>query len=263
MEQNLVSIGYDAVYRGAPNSPTLRRLWHEHAEGADFPDEFGHISFTTLAELRRMAGELRLRPGDTLADLGCGMAGPALWLARETGARLIGVDMSSVAVELAAARAAGLGLGDRARFAVGSFAETGLDAASVDAATSEDALQYAPDKRAAFEEAARVLRPGGRFVFTAYELDPVNAANLPILGSDMVDDYRPVLEAAGFTVEIYEQVAGWPEPMSTTYAAVVAAKDAIAQEMGDAAVGALTLEMSLTLSRKPYKRRVLAAATRR
>jgi hypothetical protein len=51
--------------------------------------------------------------------------------------------------------------------------------------------------------------------------------------------------------------------MTTTYAAVIAATDAIAQEMGDAAVGALTLEMSLTLARKPYKRRILAAAARR
>ena len=78
MEQDLVASGYDAVYEAAPKSPTLRRVWHELAEGPDFPEEFGHISFTTLAELQRMARELSLGPRDTLVDLGCGMAGPAL-----------------------------------------------------------------------------------------------------------------------------------------------------------------------------------------
>ena len=48
MEQELVASGYDAVYAAIPNSPTLRRIWHESAEGVDFPEEFGHISFTTV-----------------------------------------------------------------------------------------------------------------------------------------------------------------------------------------------------------------------
>jgi SAM-dependent methyltransferase len=128
---------------------------------------------------------------------------------------------------------------------------------------SEDALQYAPDKEAAFAEASRILRPSGRLVFTAYELAPDRAANLPILGADMVSDYRPVLEAAGFAVEIYDEVPGWPEPMTTTYAAVIEAKETLTQEMGEAAVGALVLEMSLTLEHRPYSRRVFVSATRR
>ncbi len=37
MELDIVLAGYDAVYVATPNSPTLRRLWHEHAEGLDFP----------------------------------------------------------------------------------------------------------------------------------------------------------------------------------------------------------------------------------
>src|SRR3990170_6109434 len=110
MEQDIVSAGYDAVYGGTGKSPTLRRLWHEHAEGADFPEEFGHISLTTLPELQRVAAELRLSADDTFVDLGCGMAGPALWVARETGASLIGVDLSRGATERAGARAAELGL---------------------------------------------------------------------------------------------------------------------------------------------------------
>lgn len=111
-------------------------------------------------------------------------------------------------------------------------------------------------------EVARILHPGGRFVFTAYELDPERAAGLPILGADIVDDYRPVLEKAGFAVTTYERVSGWPEPMTAIYSAVVEAKDALTQEMGEAAANVLVLEMALTLEHRPYRRRVLAAATR-
>jgi SAM-dependent methyltransferase len=261
MEQDIVSAGYDAVYRGVPKSPTLRRLWHELAEGTDFPEEFGHISFTTLPELRRMAEELQLRRDETLVDVGCGMAGPALWVARETGARLIGVDGALAATEGAAARAASVGLADRARFIVGSYSSTGLDSASADGAMSEDALQYTVNKRAAVGEVARVLRPGGRFVFTAYELDAARAST-PVLGLDPVEDYRPALLDAGFRIDVYEEAPGWPEPMSSTYAACIAAKDLLTEEMGAAAVGALTMEMAMTLQFKPYRRRVLAVATR-
>lgn len=262
MDQDIVSAGYDAVYGATLKSPTLRRLWHEHAEGLDFPEGFGHISFTTLPELQRVAAELHLSAGDTLVDLGCGMAGPALWVARETGASLVGVDVSPVATEQASARAAELGLAGQAQFVVGSFAETGLEANSAAGAMSEDALQYAPDKQAAMTEAARILRPGGRFVFTVYELEPDRAAGLPILSVDPVADYRSLLKHAGFGVEMYEEVRGWPEPMTTTYSALLNAREPLTEEMGEAAVGALFMEMSLTLERQPYRRRVLVAATR-
>ena len=149
LNPNPVALGYDAVYEATPRSPTLHRIWRELAAGADFPEEFLHISFVTLAQLRRMASELRLGPGDALVDLACGMAGPALWVARETASKLIGVDLSPVAVRLASERAAGLGLADAASFKIGSFEQTGLQAGSADAVMSEDAFQYAPDKAAA------------------------------------------------------------------------------------------------------------------
>ena len=260
--QDLIQTGYNAVYTGTPNSPTLRKIWHEQAEGLDFPEEFGHISFVTVSQLKRMAAELRLSPGDTLADLGCGLGGPAMWMAQETGANLVGIDLSPVAVAEATKRAAELGLSERATFSQGFFADTGLDANSVDGAMSEDAIQYAPDKRAFAVEAARILRPGGRFVFTVFEVDPERAALLPGFNADPVADYRPLLTDAGFEIDIYEEVFGWPEPLTSAYAAVVAASATLEQEMGEVATRALILEMSMTLQQKPYERRVLVAATR-
>ncbi|MDZ4278131.1 MAG: methyltransferase domain-containing protein [Dehalococcoidia bacterium] len=262
LEPDIVAAGYDAVYAAMPKSPTLRRIWREHASGTDYPEAFGHISFITLQELRRMAAELRLPTNGSLVDLGCGLGGPALWVAAETGCRLTGIDFSPVAVAQATARADELGLSDRARFIVGTFADTGLASGSADGVMSEDALQYAPDKLASLREAARILRPSGRLVFTAFELDRERAAGLPALGVDPEDDYVPLLEQAGFEVNEYDEMPGWPEPMATTYRAVMAARLALVDEMGDLAVNALSAELSLTLERQPYRRRILAVATR-
>ncbi len=262
MQEDLVRATYDAAYAALPESPTFRRLWHEHVEGLDFPEEFGHVSFVTLSQLRRMAAELRLGPGDTLVDLGCGMGGPALWVARESGARLIGVDLSPVAVEKASARAVELGLAGQAQFVVGSFADTGLEPGSADGAMSEDALDYAPDKRAAIVEAARILRPGGRLVLTTFEVDPDRVASLPDSRTDPVGDYRPLLREAGFGVEVYEEVPGWPEPMTSAYSAALEARDVLEEEMGQVAAQAMAFEMSNVLEQRVLRRRVLIAATR-
>jgi len=260
--RSVVALGYDAVFEAVPRSPTLDRLWRKHAVGDDFPAEFMHISFTTLPQLRRMAHRLHLKPGQTLVDVGCGMAGPALWVARETGAKLVGVDFSHSAVRFASERAEGLGLSDTARFVVGSFDNTGLDDASASGVMSEDAIQYAPDKKAAMREAARILRKGGQLVFTAFELDPGHVEGVPVIGDDPVDDYRPLLGEAGFSVATYEEIPGWPEPVRTTYQALLDSRESLIAEMGVVAATAFFTELTLTIEQGIYRRRVLAVATR-
>ena len=262
VQKTAIEAGYDAVYEAMPGSPTLRRMWRELASGTDFPEEFYHISFVTLEQHQRMQAELRLSPGDTLVDIACGMGGPALLAAKNTGAKLIGMDISSVAVKLANQRAAGLGLSGTARFVAGRFDDTGLESASADAVMSEDALQYVPDKAAALREVARILRPSGRLVCVAFELDASRCAGLPNVGDDPVEDYRPLLEAAGFRVERYEEIPGCPEPVRGTYQALLDAGDALIAEMGTVAATALFSELNLMLQTGMYKRRVLIVATR-
>jgi SAM-dependent methyltransferase len=259
----LVAAGYDAVYAAIPNSPTLARIWREHALGPGYPEGFEHISFLTLNELRAVADALHLDQTSSFVDLACGLGGPGLWVAQETGARLTGIDLSPVAVAGAADRAARLGLSDAARFAVATFAATGLPDASCDGAMSADALQYAPDKQAALDEAARILRPGGRLVFACFELDPDRVAGLPVLGTDPVNDYRPLLEHAGFDVASYGETPGWRIRLTAAYQAIIDEETALTTEMGATAYGALLGEVSLTLQVNPYRRRILATATRR
>jgi ubiquinone/menaquinone biosynthesis C-methylase UbiE len=258
-----IAAGYDIVYAGIASSPTFERLWREHAIGPGYPEGFEHISFLTADELRRMTSELRLAPGGVLADLACGLGGPGLCVARDTGVALRGIDASPVAVAGAQARASKLGLASLATFTTGTFAATGLDAASCDAAMSCDALQYAPNKEDAFAEIARILRPNGRLVFVAFEFEPARVAGLPIMGTDPVDDYRPVLQRAGLEAVVCEETPGWRERVRAAYQAVLDAKEAVTDEIGGDAFAALSSEMSVTLQLDPYRRRVFAVASKR
>ncbi|HEU5425814.1 MAG TPA: class I SAM-dependent methyltransferase [Actinocrinis sp.] len=142
------------------------------AFGAEYPAQVDPSSSCTWSVLGQMVGRLRLRPDDLLVDLGCGRGGTGLWLARAFSARLVGVDFSPVAIEIAQSRAAGFLPAGRAEFRVGSFEETGLPDASADGVVSMDALPFTSDRDAALRELARILRPGARAVFTAVERLP-------------------------------------------------------------------------------------------
>src|SRR5947209_5899712 len=61
-DPSIVAQGYDAVYEAMPRSPTLLRLWSQLVAGPDYPDDFYHISFITLQDLRHLARALALSP---------------------------------------------------------------------------------------------------------------------------------------------------------------------------------------------------------
>jgi SAM-dependent methyltransferase len=258
---DLIASGYDAFYEAWGRSPTLREIWREHVTGRGYPEEFAHISFLPFQQLQALTTALDLSADELLADLACGAGGPGLWAAKASGARLVGRDLSPIAVERAAERVGALGMTGRAEFAQGSFEATGIAAASVDAVMTVDALQYAPDKAAALREVARILRPRRRFAFVAFELDATRTAGLPVW-DDPIGDYRPLLEASGFDVLSYDQIPGWRDHVTSGFGAVVAQREALERELGQAAAAATVLEASITLELEPYSGHVLAVAVR-
>lgn len=148
-------------------------------------------------------------------------------MARALQTRLVGIDWSPAGVREAIKRVPGFVPEDRARFAVGDLAATGLDAASVDGAVSADAVFFAPDRIAVFAEVARILRPGARFVFTADE-EPV-ADHRPAA----VPDWTPIVELGGLRVVARHAIPNWAAQLSAMYDAWLANIDALRAELGD------------------------------
>lgn len=139
------------------------------------PAELQSSSLLSWDGLAEVVAELGLTSGQVLLDLACGRGGYGLEIARRSGARVVGVDFSTVAIGQAQRRAAALGLADRADFRVGELTRTGLAAASVDAVLIVDALQFAEPTLDALRECRRVLVPGGRLVITCWEaIDPTD-----------------------------------------------------------------------------------------
>jgi ubiquinone/menaquinone biosynthesis C-methylase UbiE len=186
---------WNAFY-GEPRTAAFRRRLYLEAFGEEYPLDEATDGYITRTELHQMADALRVGSGQKIVDLGCGRGGPGRWIARTTGAALVGIDISQVALDEALVQARQLGMADTTSYKLASFDATGLDAVSIDGALSADVIWAIPDKPAGFAEIARILKPGARFVFTDWERD-LSPPGYPA----PVNDHRPLLEAAGFELE--------------------------------------------------------------
>jgi ubiquinone/menaquinone biosynthesis C-methylase UbiE len=207
-------------------SSTWERVYRT-AFGDEYPDETDSNGYYSRTALQRLSVALKLTPGRMLVDLGCGHGGPGLWVAGQTGADLIGIDLSAVGVALARERADRMGLGGRAQFRVGNLMATELPEASCDAVLSLDVLLFVPDKAAAARECARILRTGGTLGFTTWEQPGYSER----LGAEQVADYRPLLQAAGFVIETYEEPPEWRRQQRAVAEGLIAAEADMAREM--------------------------------
>lgn len=221
---------FDAAFSAAAASPGIRRVW-ELAE-PDLPPQVEPFSFVSADLLRHVARALDLSPGQMLADLGCGRGGPGLWLARETGASLSGVDFSPIAVAQATLREAAFRLAGRARFVVGDLAHTGLPEASTDAAVSIDAFHFAADPAAAAADARRILRRGRPLVLTNWQPKAPDDTRLP--GRIRIN-WPPLLRNAGFTAIEMQAQPEWHDLWTRIYQ--------VALDLGDPGDDALLADL--------------------
>ena len=102
--------------------------------------------------------------GKRLLDIGCGIGGGDIVLARDLGAKVVGIDLEAPLVERARRYVEAAGLGDRVTFEVVEAGPLDFPDASFDAVYSSGAFTQIEDKADGFAEVRRVLRPGGVFI---------------------------------------------------------------------------------------------------
>lgn len=132
------------------------------------------ISAASRQTVDHMIGKLGDVAGKQVVDLGAGYGGAARVLAREHGAHVTCLNLSTVENERNRMLTGKAGLEDKVEVVDGSFDAMPFADASFDVAWSQDAILHAPDRCAVLDEVARVLKPGGLFVFH----DPMQAADL-------------------------------------------------------------------------------------
>ena len=105
-----------------------------------------------------------IKKGDTVLDLGSGAGNDCFVARHETGedGRVIGVDFTPEMIAKAKENAAKLGY-QNVEFRQGDIEALPLGGNMVDVVVSNCVLNLVPDKRKAFSEVLRVLKPGGHF----------------------------------------------------------------------------------------------------
>lgn len=247
---------FDRWYADMASSPTRDAIV---ARTLGLPPELQSTSHLTWQGIAEVTEELRMPPYGLLLDLACGRGGYGIEVARRTGARLLGVDFSQVALEqarLSSARLSSARLlpAARATFQVGTLLATGLPAGSADGVMCVDAIQFAEPPVAAMIECRRVLAPGGRLVLTSWEAtDPADDQVPPRLRAV---NLRRDLPAAGFAdVQVHDK-STWRQAERQMWQEVVGAVAG-----SDPAVRSLQSEGRRSLNSFDSLRRVFATAT--
>jgi SAM-dependent methyltransferase len=151
----------------------------------------------------------------TVADLGCGTGRTGAWLAAQGVGEIDGVDLSPGMLEAAGARGVHRSLREA------EVGDTGLEGGAYDLVVSCLVDEHLADLAPLYAEAARLARPGGRFVIVGYHPHFIIASGMPTHFDDaesgeplaiethlhLLSDHVAAGLAAGLTLaELHERV---------------------------------------------------------
>ena len=183
-----------------------------------FPHDQDH--YGGLAANDALAERARIGKGTRVADFCAGLGGPSRYFAYRYGADVTGIELTPARAKGAEELTRLVGLENSVRVIEGNVMQVPLDDASVDVVVSQEALLHVPDKPRALKEAYRILKPGGRLVFTDWVAHrPLSDADKTLMWDGMavtnlydLPTYAGLVGEAGFTVGSVEDLTReWSE----------------------------------------------------
>jgi len=152
---------YDPLY-ATFDSPLMEQVRREA-----YGEDIGQHSWVTADELRSDIERLDLNASSRLLDLGCGPCGPLVFAVRASGCRGIGLDTSVNALVSGNARAAAFGVQERVELLAADLnLPLPFSTGCVDAIISLDVVLHLRDRKSFMDEAARLVAPAGKLLFT-------------------------------------------------------------------------------------------------
>ncbi len=152
---------YDSAYQNYA-SEAYRQVRLE-----TYGEDFGQTSWVTTEESREIPQLLGLGPNSYVLEIGCGSGGYALHLVEKLACRLIGLDLNAPGVHNANQLAQAKGLVLQVRFEQCDASQRiPFDDRTFDAVFANDVLCHIPGRPQLLAEIFRILKPGGRMLFS-------------------------------------------------------------------------------------------------
>jgi SAM-dependent methyltransferase len=166
-------------------------------------DHFHARGFPATVDL---ADKLPIRVGQHLLDIGCGLGGPARYIARRFQCRVSGVDITESFVEAANRLTALLHMQGQVKIEHGDGNQLPYADSHFDGAYTQHVTMNVADRPKFFAEALRVLKPGAFFALTEHGLGPNGNPHYPLPWSEdgrgayllLPSQTRSILEETGF-----------------------------------------------------------------
>jgi SAM-dependent methyltransferase len=172
-------------------------------------DHFHARGFPATVEL---AERLPIRAGQHIVDIGCGLGGPARYMAQRFQCNVSGIDITESFVEVANKLTALVGLERQVKIEHGDGQRLPYPDSVFDGAYAQHVTMNVADRPAFFAEAYRVLKPGAFFALTEHGLGPKGNPHYPLpwssdgSGAYLVtpSETRAILEKSGFEAIVVE-----------------------------------------------------------
>jgi sarcosine/dimethylglycine N-methyltransferase len=133
-----------------------------------------------LATTRDQAKRLALSKDSRVLDVGCGIGGPARYLAYTYGCRVDGIDLTPELIETGRALTKRCKLADRVALRIGNALDLPYSDQTFDVVWCQNVAMNISDKAGLLAGVYRVLKPGGLFTSTEYSVGPGGHIIFPV-----------------------------------------------------------------------------------